>query len=330
MCGWQRDLGPTTLRRPTPGSPACRTHAGSPARGAPSGRGHTLGTGAHRPLASNDTVHSGGGTQSPWRLVHRRTGGSPRSPRSRSVLPAGTGVVTALPSPQDPASSPPSTVSFCPGNPGPPSALRPHPCSPRPTSSPKTSPSYTRLAPPRQPYLTAVAARSCHTCLAQAVPAMGVTGLSPTRGAVAPCRRRAVIAALPAPSFLLPLHLLPPWEPRDLTLYPPPPPLLQATPDGQALAPITQLLLTSHSALLPCSPGSARPGRSLTGGLSRGQAPSCPGSYGGGLAGSTLFLLGPAGDTACSQGTPSIAPTHIGPLLPWRLRVQLPGSRALP
>lgn len=81
------------------------------------------------------------------------------------------------------------------------------PCSPRPPSRPEAPPPQTRgpappvprprpcttrLAPPRQPYLTAVTARSCHTCLAQAVPAVGVTGLCPTRGAVAPCRRWAV------------------------------------------------------------------------------------------------------------------------------------------
>lgn len=135
---------PATLRCPTPWCPACCTHACSPARGAPSGRGHTLGTAAPQPPASSDTVHSGGGTQGPWRLVHRRTGGNPRSPRSRSVLPAGTGVVTVLPSPQDPASSTPSTISFCPGSP------RPTFSTEAPPLQPQARPSSPE-APPLQP-----------------------------------------------------------------------------------------------------------------------------------------------------------------------------------
>lgn len=43
---------------------------------------------------------------------------------------------------------------------------------------------------PRQPYLTAVAARAHHTRLAQAMPAVGVAGLHPAWGAVTPCRQR--------------------------------------------------------------------------------------------------------------------------------------------
>lgn len=48
---------------------------------------------------------------------------------------------------------------------------------------------------PRQPYLTAVTARAHHTRLAQAVPAVGVAGLHPARGAVTPCRQWAVARA---------------------------------------------------------------------------------------------------------------------------------------
>lgn len=87
VSGRLRALGYSSLPRGVP--PAC-THACSPAQGAPSGQGHTRGTGDPQSLAGSGTAHSGGGTRSPRQLVHRCMGGSPHSPQSRSVLPGGT------------------------------------------------------------------------------------------------------------------------------------------------------------------------------------------------------------------------------------------------
>lgn len=70
-----------------PAWPHSNTHACSPSPGGPSSRGHTRGTGVLWSLAGSDTDHSGGGTQSPWQLVHRHKAGSPGIAQSRSVLP---------------------------------------------------------------------------------------------------------------------------------------------------------------------------------------------------------------------------------------------------
>lgn len=53
--------------------------------------------------------------------------------------------------------------------------------------------------PTRKPYPTAVTAWPRHSCLAHAVPTVGVAGLCPARGAVTPCTRGSVAVALTAP-----------------------------------------------------------------------------------------------------------------------------------
>lgn len=81
------------------------THACSPSPGAPSSQGHTHGTGALWSLAGNGTDRSEGGTQSPWRLVHRHKGGSLGTAQSQSVLPVTHPAVNGLPCPWHPVSS---------------------------------------------------------------------------------------------------------------------------------------------------------------------------------------------------------------------------------
>lgn len=108
----------------TPWCPKGHTHACSPARGAPSGQGHTLGTGAPQSLAGSGTAHSGGGIRSPQQLVHRHMVGSRHSPRSQSVRPVARVQCHSSAQASGPVSSPPSTIGpVCPApaHPAPPS-----------------------------------------------------------------------------------------------------------------------------------------------------------------------------------------------------------------
>lgn len=97
------------------------THAGSPARAAPSGLRHTGDTAAHQPPGGTGTARSGGDTQSPRRPVHSYRGDSPHSRRSQNVPPVGRNCGQPLPWPRSPCPAP----AALPGNGR--TAARPHP-----------------------------------------------------------------------------------------------------------------------------------------------------------------------------------------------------------
>lgn len=210
----------------------------------------------------------------------------------------------------------------------------PQPQNPTPTPRPH---------PPWQLYLTVVAALTSHTRFAQAMPTMGITGLRPTRGAVTPCKRVAVTVALtPTPA-----SSLPPWEALTghllhMHLHPAP---------SEAPRPslfITSLLHLGPNHAAACSPAHCARLPPLQPGLSQRtrQSPRGVPSLRRGQSPQMTLGLAVGSPDRESWGPGRVHPVHAGPgpghsLLrvgypealqprPPCLRVQLPGSRALP
>lgn len=157
---------------------------------------------------------------------------------------------------------------------GPTPTARPHPFSPE------------ILPLPGQSYLTAVTVRPCHTRLAQAVPAVWVTGLCPTWGAVAPCRRWDCDNS-PSPTTSLlsscstSISTCPKRTPNPSLFTTSPTP---SSPNYQHLPDHIAVHSLFRPALLPCSPHSARGACSCPTGMpsrTTGQSQSGPWPEGG-------------------------------------------------